>query len=82
MNSSQKLHAHSFQLPPLQDRYQEEPAIDPSVDQDHEANEAESSARASSVPIRPPETGKCMPDPSSDDGPDSVSEEEEEEKKE
>ena len=54
----------------------------PSVDQDNEANEAESSARASSVPIRLSETGKRMPGPSSDDGPDSVSEEEEEEKKE
>ena len=51
MNSSQTLHAHSFQLPPLQDLPQEEPATDPSVDQDNEANEAESSARASSVPI-------------------------------
>ena len=36
-------------MPPLQDRYQEEPATDPSVDQDNEANEAESDARASSV---------------------------------
>ena len=78
MNSLQKLHAHSFRLPPLQDPPRSEAVTGPSVDQDHETEAAESSARVSSVPIRLGKNGKRLPDPSSDDDPDSDIEEEEE----
>ena len=69
-------------MSPLQDPPQEEAGTGPSVDQDHEAEAAESSARVSSVPIRLGKNGKRLPDPSSDDDPDSDIEEEEEEEKE
>ena len=69
-------------MSPLQDPPQEEAGTSPSVDQDLEAEAAESSARASLVPIRLGKNGKRLLDPSSDDDPDSDIEEEEEEEEE
>ena len=69
-------------MSPPQDPPQEEAGTGPTVDQDHEAEAAESSARASSVPICLGPNGKRLPPPSSDDESGSDIEEEEEKEEE